>query len=620
MRDDSPMSYDQLLYYYQQELEFLQRMSATYAVEHPKIAGHLGPLPGGMHDPHVTRLMTASSLSNAQIRYKLEEEFSQTSNTLLQTLYPDVLAPIPSMAIVQFQCEDEALVGKSIIPVNTLLSSQKIAGHSCTFKTRYPVQLLPIAVKEAVLMGDMSGAPLAPSQQQCTSVLKLVLTSTHKKIALDEIDIDELRFFIHAQPAYSHALYHLIFQHTVAIAIANSSDDKTPVILEKNQLKPVGFSEAECMLPYNKRNFFGHHLLSDFFSFPEKFLFFDLVALKKPLQKKMLAANSAIEIYFYLSQSNSVLEKNINANYFSLNCTPIVNLFEKKSEPIIWDHTKTEYAITVDAKQSPAFSEIYAVSHVYSISDGGKIGEFYPFYGLKQHSNYRYYHMVRKPIGKVKEQLLPGTAVFLSFTDLNSVCAPADSATLDSCTIYADLWCTDRDLPSQLPFGGDNFIKIESAQAGYINVATLLTPITRCRRPLLNQTGYWRYVAHLSLNHLSLIEEEGIEALKNLLKLYHFDESDGHNNRLEGLLAINSKDGYAKNSHAAHAGNLLWSGKKIVLTVDEAKFGDMNLYLFGSLLSQFFSLYSSINFFTQLTIRNRQGEIFSFEPKVGDTC
>ena len=57
------------------------------------------------------------------------------------------------------------------------------------------------------------------------------------------------------------------------IALAKSARDPEPVVLPKSSLVPVGFARDEGMFPYSARSFPGYRLLSEYFAFPEKFLF-----------------------------------------------------------------------------------------------------------------------------------------------------------------------------------------------------------------------------------------------------------------------------------------------------------------------------------------------------------
>ena len=62
---------------------------------------------GMSEDPHVERMIEAFAYLNARTRHKLEDEFPELTEALLGVLYPHYQAPIPSMAIVQFELDAE---------------------------------------------------------------------------------------------------------------------------------------------------------------------------------------------------------------------------------------------------------------------------------------------------------------------------------------------------------------------------------------------------------------------------------------------------------------------------------------------------------------------------------
>jgi len=67
------------------------------------------------------------------------------------------------------------------------------------------------------------------------------------------------------------------------------------VILDSASLRPVGFAPEEGMLPYPPRSPVGYRLLTEFFVFPEKFLFFQIENLAA---KVLLAAGRKLDISF----------------------------------------------------------------------------------------------------------------------------------------------------------------------------------------------------------------------------------------------------------------------------------------------------------------------------------
>src|SRR5262249_11848255 len=134
---------DELLPYYNRELSFLRRLGAEFAQANPKIAGRLALGADSSEDPHVERLIEAVAYLHARVRHKLEDDFPEITDALLGVLYPHYQAPIPSMAIVQFDLDSgqNELTAGYPIPRQALLETEPVQGEPCRFRTCYPVTL-----------------------------------------------------------------------------------------------------------------------------------------------------------------------------------------------------------------------------------------------------------------------------------------------------------------------------------------------------------------------------------------------------------------------------------------------------------------------------------------------
>src|ERR1051326_4842842 len=126
---------DQLLPYYERELTFIRRMAGEFAEKYPKVAGRLQLEPNQCEDPHVERLIEAFALLAGRVHRKLDDEFPEITEALLDALYPHYLRPVPSQAIVQFQLDSSQSVPASTtvkpgIPVH----SKPENGNVCSFR------------------------------------------------------------------------------------------------------------------------------------------------------------------------------------------------------------------------------------------------------------------------------------------------------------------------------------------------------------------------------------------------------------------------------------------------------------------------------------------------------
>src|SRR5439155_4343211 len=88
--------------FYEGELYFIRRLYTEFAQRYPATAGRLLLEPNRSKDPHVERLIEAFALLTARVQLKLHDEFPELTDALLSVLYPHYLAPVPSMAVAQF--------------------------------------------------------------------------------------------------------------------------------------------------------------------------------------------------------------------------------------------------------------------------------------------------------------------------------------------------------------------------------------------------------------------------------------------------------------------------------------------------------------------------------------
>jgi type VI secretion system protein ImpG len=129
----------------------------------------------------------------------------------------------------------------------------------------------------------------------------------------------------------------------------------------------------------------------------------------------------------------------------------------------------------------------------------------------------------------------------------------------------------------------------------------------------------WRLISHLNLNYLSLVDgENGPEMLRELLRLYDFDDSPATRAMIDGVVKIDTQQAMAQVK--ADGITALCRVLDVSLTLDEDRFQGQGLYLFASVMERFFALYAPLNSFTRLTLRTkrRQAPIKIWLPRAGE--
>lgn len=600
---------DELLPYYNKELGYIRKLAAEFAEVHPKIAGRLRISADVVEDPHVSRLIEAFAYLNARIRHKLDDDFPELTDSLLGVLYPHYLAPIPSMAIVQMRCQPD-MPGRYTVPAGAEIETEEVAGEPCRYRTGYPVTLWPITVEAASLTGRPLVAPANPRAPGAVASLRLTLRCLTKDMTFTGLKLDSARFFLRGLPNEVYRLYELIFNNAVSVALAESAADPNPVILDASCIRPVGFGLDEGLLPYSPRSFLGYRLLTEFFTFPEKFLFFDIADL--PIGKTVEFGNK-LEIFIYLNRTETDLERSISADSFALGCTPIINLFRQRTEPIQLSRNVYEYRVVPDARRQNAM-EVYSVDKVIAIAPDDTEVEYLPFYSVKhaeaQRTQNTFWHASRQIAGAHDS----ATELYLSFVDLGF--APNIAADW-----VVSVWatCLNRDLPNKMPFGGGRPRLNLLEAASVVQSCVCLTAPTHTLRPALGQRARWRLISHLSLNHLSLSDAvEGADALREILKLYDYRDSAETRAVIDSILSVSSQRVAAR--VASRGVSSVCRGMEVVVEFDPKGFSGSGLYLLASVLERFFALYCTVNSFTRMVakVKGRAETLRVWPPRAGD--
>ncbi len=315
-----------LLRYYESELTFIQQLAHEFAEKYPKIAGRLDLDNNESSDPHVERLIQAFAMLTGRIRHKIDDEFPEVVESLLNILYPHYLRPIPPLAIGQFQVDPQQgrPTEPAQIPAGSVLHSRPGAGAVCTFKTCYPVTVWPLQVTSAVL-GSVSSTGVGKAPSEATAALRIQL-ETLGGLPASALNLQFLRFYLNGEGSSFYELYELLLVHAAKVQIRPRKPERElpSRYLPDGCIQPVGFDPSEGVLPYTDRTFLGYRLLQEYFEFPQKFLFFDIQCLSLETLAE-LGTSFEIVIFFRdseLQQFIPSISQTVGPETFQLGCTP----------------------------------------------------------------------------------------------------------------------------------------------------------------------------------------------------------------------------------------------------------------------------------------------------------
>ncbi|SCK08542.1 type VI secretion system baseplate subunit TssF [Vogesella sp. LIG4] len=598
---------ESLLPYYERELGHLRELSGEFARRYPKIAGRLQLEGDQCEDPHTERLIEAFAFLTARVHKKLDDDYPEVATSFLDVMYPHYLQPMPAATVVQFECDAQRPeIGKRYrIERGQQVLAPAIQGVNCKFRSVYPVDLYPLQLQEAKLELT-SGSPylrgLAPD---AAAVLTLKL-QTQGGVALNSIDLQSLRFFLDGEPALMHLLYELLLSDVLRVQAGDGSEDPARTrMLAADSLQAVGFGADEGMLEYDERSFLGYRLLSEYFSYPDKFLFIDLLNLA-PLVARLQGDTLLLRIQlrdYPDSERHHRLQSQLQPAHLKLGCTPLINLFTQPGEPIRVTHQKSSYPVLTDARKQLAYEvvQIRRVVRVEKSGEGDSSEEVPPFYATRHGSVQAprfYWHATREPSVRQGDR---GTDMALHLVDLQfDAVRPAGEV------LSLELLCSNRDLPEQIPFGGSQASQRTDLQLpghSVVKRVRLLRKPGASQRSPLGRALQWRLISHLSLNYMSIVDA-GREALQEMLTLYNLGDAAANVRQIQGIVGIGSQPAVQRVNGRHFAGFV--RGTEITLTLDADYYVGGSVYLFASVLERFFALYCAPNSFTRLRVHTVQ--------------
>jgi type VI secretion system protein ImpG len=601
--------------YFEVELTHVRRMAEEFKSIHPKVAERL-QLGLDPPDPYVQQLLDGFAYLAARVQLKLDAEFPRFIEALLQTIYPHYLAPIPAMAIVEFepQFNNGDLAAGPVVARGTHLTSKWLPGPSqdsvrCTYATGHDLQILPIRLAEARYysqdrdLSEIDNRWVRETGAKAAIRLRLEATAG---LTFREIAADKLVIYLPSRGNLTGILYEQILAHSCAVVAQSAAKPLTTY--SRKQPAPVrgmGFEDSEALLPVGAQGFSGYRILQEYFAFPNRFFFIEAAGLGEAFQK---CSKTELDLIFCLNEDDHRLEDRLQADCFALHCVPAVNLFEKDNIIVDLKDEREEHAVVPDRIKTLEY-EVYSVKRVVGRPKGANKPdekfEFQPFYfsSVKEADPAGFFTTRRLPRklteleirhSPVSEYL--GSDVFLS---LSGEALQSSLRHLSSFNVTA--LCTNRHLSMRHPE-----IQFDPSVAPVTSVKTVAKAPPR--PPHVADKLVWRVVSHVALNYRSLLSPDGqagAAALRELLRLYVADEREADMAQIRALKKAVATPVFRR---VEELGPIAYArGLLVSLEVDETPFKDSGVFLLGAVLDRFFARYVTLNSFVQTELSTAQG-------------
>nr|WP_178132088.1 type VI secretion system baseplate subunit TssF [Pseudomonas sp. C2B4] len=577
----------------------MRQLGRRFAERSPALAPFLGQ---AGRDPDVERLLEGFAFLTGRLRQKLDDELPELSHSLMQLLWPNYMRPLPAFSILQFdpllQSGPALMVGR-----DTPIESLPIDDVSCRFRTCYPTEVLPLNLISLNYSVKGEGSLLS---------LRLEMTAEGH---LGELALSRLRLHFTGERYITQMLYLSLLRNLEGIELIPLDDAGKPVIgagdqpmafkIPGDRVKPVGFAEEEALIPYPLNTFRGYRYLQEYFAFQDKFLFVDVNGLDVlgGLPEDTLKQVRGLELRFDIRNSGT-LRMRPTLDNVKLYCTPIVNLFKHDALPIRLDGKEDEYLL-LPAEYDLENCGIFSVENVIGWKAGG-VGyqEYVPFESFEHDPSFdvstsRPHYSIRQRSSSLHD----GLDTYLSFgirhTDASE-------------TLSIELTCTNQNLPRKLQLG--QICKASEETPAFLSFRNI-TPVTSSFAPPLTRDFLWKLISNMSLNYLSLAD---VNALKVILETYDLPRFyDKQAEKVSKCLLDGLKSIRHQHVDRLHRG-LPVRGLRTELTIDPQGYvGEGDLFVFASVLNEFFALYASLNSYHELRVISTQGEVYQWTPRMG---
>lgn len=607
--------------YFQAELSALRDLGREFSDQNPRLAPFLS-VEG--QDPDVERLLEGFAFLTGRIRQKLDDDLPEFAWSLIKLVWPHFLQSIPSITTVELKPMD-ILSGRQQLAKNAGVKSIPIDGTACSFQTSFDVDIHPMRVKSV----DVS-----ESGGRSNILLNLAL---FEQTSLTDISLDDLNIHLHGTFPKTSLWYYLLRQRSVGVDVWGVNDEQKIKLgtMPSSAISAGGIGPNKRLFSASGQQFSGHRLLFEYFCFPEKFLYLNLVGIGSLIRNACYSeGNISSDSIYVEGVSSIVIEFKLDhilpssdyptAENMRLFCSPAVNQFQASARPFLLDETRAEHRLRVEAP-SPDHYEIMTVDQIEgwspesrTITNYASLESFCPSQMGRSTlaDNPKVYWSQQRPSinGEGQETYISFVSVAKNKPNKSPKMQGRSQYAMKTETISGQVTCSNRHLPSMLKVG--DICTETSSIPEYLNCNNI-SAVTPSYSPATKMNWIWRLISHSAVNINKLHNLESLKALISqfdLRGLFDKQQQAATKLKLEGLTALDISP-----STRLFKGVPV-KGREVELIVNGQCFSGVgDIFLLGEILNEFFALSAAINSFHRLTIRTApEGDVMQWKARVGD--
>ena len=620
-----------LLAAYNQELLYFKELAAEFADMYPKVARRLGMQSSEIGDPYVERLIQSASFAAARMQIRIDARFPEFSERLLETVYPNFMAPTPSMSVARLLPDPREgdLTNGFVVRRGARFVGEVPDGEQtpCGFTSSQDVALYPLEIVDAKLTGIPPDIPMlqrwVPADKQVKAALRLRVRTTNQRNMAELTGLDRLPVYLSGEASIASKLFELI--HAAGIATITGAPGEFGTsgasfhAVREGAVVHEGLEPGQGLLPLTSPRFHGHNLLHEFFSCPARFYFFTLTNLKRGLAT---VRGREADIVVLLDQTVGELANHVNARCFALFCTPVINLFPHAADSIELPSGNAEVLLR-PVPLNPMDYEVFSIDRFYAkLDEDAERQEFMPRDAMlprDEGGHGRYYRIRREQFVRSNTVRRYGTLTPHSSTECYVSIVDEDDRPYPermSCAA-AHVWLTNGDLPTLFDRSGGRRLTPDISMP--IEYAALVHPPSPPRPPLAQRDVAWDLIRQLGFDGQALMDapaDDAARSLRQALSLFVSPDNTRQLRQIDSLVGI--KIGAITRNLPGNGPLRFGRGLAVELTVDEGEFDGVSPYLFGLILDYYLARCVSGHSFIQTSLVSLQrGAVMRWPVRMG---
>jgi type VI secretion system protein ImpG len=587
-----------VLEHYNEELRHLRESGARFAKEHPQVAGQLGLHPDAVTDPFVERLLEGVAFLSARVHARLDHECAEFAQQALHGLSPLYMSATPSISCFAFHPDfesPEAFTGRTIDKGSVVQAFLGERTQPIQFMTAREVTLWPMRLSSAQCMRSITNVPRALEAKLTTAQgivrMRFEMEGTTRIADLrGATTLKPINLCIAGDLPNAYALHRTLLADTGSwFALFN--DDNVFTELPRHALRMAGLEDEQSLLPQHEGGMHGLRLLREYFAQPERYLGLDMDVLTRLAAFRPNARS--FELIFALKRVPASLIGNVDKAQLRLFATPVINLYQRRLDPVPYDTSKTEQWVPVD-RMRPQAQYLWSVSDVNVCHRNGKVDQAMSAVAharFEENAARARYGLKRSAVdvmqGGRSARLDPlNSHDTLSISLLDQTCDLEDVTTL-----LVKGWVVDRDWTPKALLEA----KLSLKEARAVSQIECLWPGS-APRPIPPLETSWDAVSRLSSNPLAM-SRPGRENITQQVMAYLKQAAQAGDvldeKRLESIRSVHIRAGHVRSSRSAP---MAWVRcMHVEIDIDTSHHADQGAWMFGRLVAQALSHSITLN-------------------------